>query len=186
VKNYFYFTRELEGAEPAPIENGNMMLLESYEPTRLDPTAAKWIISAVPIQSPWLKLRWQGEGVHLYEMANAGRLLPDPTVMYTELADATLIGESLNSLVIIVGQDQEMYWLLRDTYYPGWRAFIDQQPAEIELYRGVFRQIKVPPGEHRVFMAYYPATVICGLFISLIALAILVAILMPRGVKNVA
>lgn len=183
VKKYFDFARKLEGREPAPIENGNMMMLENYESGLLDGAAAKWIMSSTPIESKWLKLCWQGEDVYLYERPRGGRIVQDYRVGMAVCEDATLTAESLNSLVILLEQPLGMYFVLRDTYYPGWRAFIDGQPVDIEIYRDVFRQVKVPQGEHRVFMAYYPATVICGLFITLMAVSMLIAILVAGRVN---
>lgn len=175
VKNYFDFARKVEGGEPAPIENGNMMLLENYESGLLGGAAARWVLSARSLEFEWLRLAWQDRGLYLYENSASPRI----HIAYTKIfAGATrLSDETLNSLVVSVDQRGEEPLLVHDTYYPGWRAFIDGQPTDIEIYRDVFRQVKVPSGEHRVFMAYYPSTVICGLFVSLIAVSLLVAIL---------
>ncbi len=185
VKNYFDFARKLEGGEPAPIENGNMMLLEDYESGLLHDAAVKWIVSPVPIESEEIRLQWQGEGVYLYEKSAPLRVWamarPGSDVFENQ---ATITSESLNSIEMRIEHDWEGPAWVHDTYYPGWRAFIDGEPTDIETYRDVFRQVRVPQGEHPVFMAYYPATVLCGLFISLIAVSILVGLLMRRGINN--
>jgi hypothetical protein len=59
--------------------------------------------------------------------------------------------------------------LLTDTYYPGWRAFIDN--AEVPMYRAdfIFRGVLVPPGEHVVEFAYHPASFEAGLALTRLA-----------------
>jgi hypothetical protein len=67
-------------------------------------------------------------------------------------------------------------WLiLTDSCYPGWRAWVDSKPAPITPYRDAFRSVPIPAGNHTVDMRYEPATFRIGLFISLLALALLAA-----------
>jgi hypothetical protein len=64
---------------------------------------------------------------------------------------------------------------LMDSYYPGWRARVDGEPAAIEDFSRGFRAVAVPPGEHTVELRYEPASFRVGLFVSLVALLVLVA-----------
>ncbi len=182
VANFFNFARQLEGQEPAPVENGNMMLIENYRSGRLSEAAVKWIVADEPLEGKELQLKWQGQQIHLYER---------PALPRARLAGASaargeqpgLVDESLNSLRISVQSPRPDTLILADTYYPGWRAFTDGQPTEISMYHDVFRQITVPEGSHHVLMAYYPASVVCGLFISLVAALLLAAMLVSRQRK---
>jgi len=129
-----------------------------------------------PLEGKELQLKWQGQQIHLYER---------PALPRARLAGASaasgekpeLSDETLNSLKISVHSPGPDTLILADTYYPGWRAFTDRQPTEISIYHDVFRQITVPEGSHHVLMAYYPASVVCGLFVSLIATLLLAAVL---------
>ncbi len=176
VASFFNFARQLEGQEPAPVENGNMMLIENYRSGRLSEAAVKWIVADEPLEGKELQLKWQGQQIHLYER---------PALPRARLAGASaasgekpeLSDETLNSLKISVHSPGPDTLILADTYYPGWRAFTDRQPTEISIYHDVFRQITVPEGSHHVLMAYYPASVVCGLFVSLIATLLLAAVL---------
>jgi len=51
---------------------------------------------------------------------------------------------------------EKAFLLLNDTYYPGWKAYIDGERTEI--YRADFflRAIKVPAGEHSILFVYDP------------------------------
>ncbi|GIL15679.1 MAG: hypothetical protein BroJett039_08520 [Chloroflexota bacterium] len=58
-------------------------------------------------------------------------------------------------------------WLvLNDSYYPGWRATVDNQPARILRANALARAIAVPAGTHQVEFVYDPLSVKIGLIIS--------------------
>src|SRR5262249_54451451 len=40
--------------------------------------------------------------------------------------------------------------VLRDNWYPGWRATVDGKPTPIYRVNGSFRGVVVPPGEHAI------------------------------------
>lgn len=61
-------------------------------------------------------------------------------------------------------------WLvLSDLWYPGWRAELDGET--IELFRAdyLFRAVHVPPGRHLIRFKYFPAHIVVGMLMSLIA-----------------
>lgn len=75
------------------------------------------------------------------------------------------------------------YLLLRDLYWPGWRATVDGRATEILAADGVFRAVPVPAGTHEVRFRYFPASFAWGLAISGTALAAL-AVCVARGVRS--
>ncbi len=60
------------------------------------------------------------------------------------------------------------YVVLSDVYYPGWRATIDGQAAEVLRADYVFRAVQSPPGEHTVRMTFDPWTWRAGCLLSLL------------------
>lgn len=60
--------------------------------------------------------------------------------------------------------------VLSDTYYPGWHASIDGEPAPILRANGLFRAVAVRAGEHRVVFEYMPKSLRIGAGISGMAL----------------
>ncbi len=67
-----------------------------------------------------------------------------------------------------------------DTYYPGWKAYVDGQEAKIYLADFAFRAIKVPKGKHEIRMVYRPDSFFNGLKISLYSLVFLVSLLILK------
>ncbi|OGM30071.1 hypothetical protein A2630_02450 [Candidatus Woesebacteria bacterium RIFCSPHIGHO2_01_FULL_44_10] len=62
-----------------------------------------------------------------------------------------------------------------DTYYPGWKAFIDGR--EVPIYRAdyAFRAIPVPEGDYDVDFKYQPKSFTTGLKVSSISFLVLIA-----------
>lgn len=56
---------------------------------------------------------------------------------------------------------------LSDVYYPGWKAFIDNQKAEIYKANYAFRAIYLPPGSHEVRFVFDPESLGLGFIISI-------------------
>jgi Bacterial membrane protein YfhO len=69
------------------------------------------------------------------------------------------------------------YVVLADTYYPGWKATVDNHEVPIHPANVAFRAVKVPAGRHVVRFDYRPASVRIGLIVSVLALLAIVGVL---------
>lgn len=65
--------------------------------------------------------------------------------------------------------------VLTDAFYPGWKVYVDQQPERILRANYLFRGVELTPGNHTVEFVYDPASFKIGLFISLLALTLVLA-----------
>jgi hypothetical protein len=73
--------------------------------------------------------------------------------------------------------------LLRDTYYPGWRAEADGREVALFPGEGIFRVVRVPQGTRELRLVFAPGDLRLGLFGSLVGLLLLAAVtpnLRPR------
>jgi uncharacterized membrane protein YfhO len=61
------------------------------------------------------------------------------------------------------------FLVVNSTYFPGWQAEIDGRPAEIVRANALAHGVVVPPGTHRVRLAYRPGSFRLGLAVSLVA-----------------
>jgi hypothetical protein len=74
--------------------------------------------------------------------------------------------------------------VMMDVAYPGWRCLLDGRETALSLFEGVFRRVSLSPTAARVVMFYYPLSFRCGLFVSLVCLALWVGCMCAQGVRN--
>ena len=77
---------------------------------------------------------------------------------------------------ITVTLDRDGFVVLSDTYYPGWRVYVDGEPRPLLRADYLFRAVAVPAGQHTVTFEYAPLSVTVGLVISVIAVFIWIGI----------
>lgn len=65
------------------------------------------------------------------------------------------------------------FLVVSDTYYPGWRAFVDGNPTPLYRTNYLLRGLVVPAGEHVIEMAFRPRSILVGLGITFGALPVL-------------
>jgi hypothetical protein len=74
---------------------------------------------------------------------------------------------SANKISFDINSTQENSTLiLRDTWYPGWRAYINDIEVPIEKYLNIYRQIIIPKGENTIKFIYKPKSFYYGFYIS--------------------
>jgi hypothetical protein len=75
-----------------------------------------------------------------------------------------------NRVTIRAVLDAPGYLVLADTWYPGWRATVDDQPADILRANYAFRAVWLEAGEHTVEVVYRPTSVLVGGVVSVTVL----------------
>jgi uncharacterized membrane protein YfhO len=65
--------------------------------------------------------------------------------------------------------------VLTDLHYPGWKATVDGERADMHRVNYLLRGTTLPAGRHRVEFRYEPASFRVGWIVSVLALAGLVA-----------
>ncbi len=91
-----------------------------------------------------------------------------------------------NRVTIHAVLDTPGYLVLADTWYPGWQATVDGEPAEVLQANYAFQAVYLEAGEHTVKMDYQPTSVLVGDAVSLTTLTLLVVELpltRRRGVR---
>jgi len=88
-------------------------------------------------------------------------------------SQVTFARDDANAVTLVAEGSQPGVLVLTDSYYPGWRAWVDGRPVEIRLVNRAFRGIAVSSGRHNVELRYEPASFRVGLFVSLTALWVL-------------
>ncbi len=167
---------------------------------------------AKPVLSPSLPLRInsvEGEGVNdvssplMGEDKGGGENLsvfpPHPTPLppgerelFTELhitangSRAEIVDYQANSIEVSVKMQNDGFLVLSDTYYPGWRVYVDGKEERIYRADYLLRAVPLSPGRHRLSFIFDPFSFKLGLWSSLITLFSLAGYLVypvrkPRG-----
>ncbi len=79
-----------------------------------------------------------------------------------------------NQVTIRSSAPVEGWVVLSDTWFPGWKASIDEVQTEIYRADFLFRAVRVPAGEHQIRFEYRPTSVRIGFYLSLLAVCLLV------------
>lgn len=95
-----------------------------------------------------------------------------PRVEFIGEGEANIISEKPSELIVQTKSSQDSILIVRDTFYPGWHAYVDDKEVGIEKQEPFFRKIAVPAGEHVVTMRYISKTLYVGGFVTLILLLI--------------
>jgi len=80
-----------------------------------------------------------------------------------------------NSIEMTVETGHDGLLVLSETYYPGWRAYVDQQPASLFRTNYGLRSIPVPGGRHSVTCSFESESFTRGLSASLGTLGVCLA-----------
>jgi hypothetical protein len=88
--------------------------------------------------------------------------------------DATIHTYLPERIVLMTHDAADGYVLLKDTWYPGWRAWVDGQPATLERADTYFRAIFVRGGPHTLELRFEPDSMRWGARMSGIAILVYV------------
>jgi hypothetical protein len=98
---------------------------------------------------------------------------PAPRLEACEGADRAVIREyTPNQITLDVQLGCTGMVIVSDAWFPGWRADVDGQSAEIYRAYGLIRGVVVGKGSHRLRMTYRPVTLYAGAGLALLGLLI--------------
>ena len=92
------------------------------------------------------------------------------------LANATITTSTADHVVISTTSDAAGYLVLSDSWFPGWRAWVDGVEHTVLRADHALRAVALPPGRHEVQFRYVPSTVRWGLALSGLASLVIVAL----------
>jgi len=69
---------------------------------------------------------------------------------------------------VLVDSTGEGWFYINDVWYPGWRAWVNGEEAQVYRANGTFRAVRVPSGQSTVFMHYESTYLNLGIWIAVI------------------
>jgi hypothetical protein len=106
-----------------------------------------------------------------------------PTSAETERVD--LVDYRPNSLSLSVRSAGKSLLVLSESYYPGWKAWIDNSPTDVQRVDIAFRGVVVPDGHHVVRMEFSPSILPVSLAVTVLtAIGLIVMVWAGRRVNS--
>ena len=77
-----------------------------------------------------------------------------------------------NSVYLMVVSNSRQFLFMSDSFYPGWKAYVDGEEKEIFRANYQFRAVLIEPGEHTLRFEYDPFSFKLGLAITLLTILV--------------
>jgi len=90
------------------------------------------------------------------------------------------------SLELSIRTSAPAFFVLSETYYPGWKAWLDGTPAPIYPTNIAFRGLVVPPGNHDVRMEFRPTILATSIGVSSFTATLLILLVFRSRTSPVA
>jgi len=82
----------------------------------------------------------------------------------------TFVDYQPNLININIHTTEDGIFTLSDAYYPGWKAFLDEEEVKIYPAFGALRAVFIPKGKHNLVFSYRPQTFYLSFALTLISL----------------
>jgi hypothetical protein len=89
-----------------------------------------------------------------------------------------------NGVILKASADQQALLVLSDSYFPGWKAWVDGRPAKIYPANYLFRGVFLSSGEHTVEFRFVPFWFYFGLAVTCLSFIIFFCFLMSSRLKS--
>jgi hypothetical protein len=115
------------------------------------------------------------------DLTKTAFLEEDPNVVLGDgNAKARVMSYKSNEVSIKSSSKENSLLVLTDTFYPGWKAYVDGQETKIYRTNFAFRGVVLTKGEHEIVFKYSPFSFKMGVMIAAIGLGIFVALVLLR------
>ena len=81
-----------------------------------------------------------------------------------------------NKIILKTQSPNDNFIVFSDTYYPGWKAYIDGKQTKIYKTDGILKGIYVPAGTHEIIFNFIPNNLWLGILLSVTSYASLIII----------
>jgi hypothetical protein len=94
--------------------------------------------------------------------------------------EAAVVKYEPNEVVIKAAVKTPKFLVLSDSYYPGWKVYIDGRAGKIYRANYIMRAVSLKPGEHTVKFIFDPFIFKLGLAISFSAIAVVLLLIIRK------
>jgi uncharacterized membrane protein YfhO len=95
-----------------------------------------------------------------------------------------IISQTDRRIEINLNTPVDGWFFAANTFYPGWKAFLDSNPVPLLHSDYLFMAIKIPQGFHQIIFTYTPFSFFAGFIITVSVLFLMLAIGLWWGYKQ--
>jgi len=179
TETYRRWAATVEGGVASPAANGNMLLLSRLLNYRA--AGCKYYLTneRLPVANSAPKVAYGGpEGVIVEDTDSPGYAYGP--ALKDRLGPADVIRDGPNRIRMRLSGIDDFGVTLAEGYYPGWVAIVNGVRRQIGVGETTFMQISAPAGAADVRLYYMPSSVAVGGFVTLLSLAVAVALVAGR------
>jgi len=176
--NMLYHIRSFNGYNPLMYKKTFEILRKikmlGFEKSKkiIELSGCKYIISAGELQGKEIVSIFKSESIYIYKNLNYKkriRILKNGTVK--------LLKETPDFIKIDIYSKDENTLILADTFYPGWKVFVNGKPDRIHLYSDLFKKVYIKKGKSSIIFLFMPNSFIIGLFLTFLSNFLLLVLL---------
>ena len=162
---YLMFVRGVVPTGTLPVADSGAVMI--YQDTFVRPRASLYYRSAtLRNDSLVLEQMFDENDPHNSILFSEGEqnppILSDSSKLPSTWEPARIVTENDNTLDIIANPSHPAYLLLSDTYYPGWKCFVDGQESPIYRANFAMRAVSLSPGVHHINFVFKPYSALIG------------------------
>ncbi|MGH7245617.1 MAG: YfhO family protein, partial [Candidatus Levyibacteriota bacterium] len=105
---------------------------------------------------------------------------PGFTSNHSFSGEAKILSYEANRIRVQTRSQSNSILVLTDSFYPGWKAFIDGKEVSIIRTDFAFRGVSVPKGNHIVQFQYMPRSFVLGIYIAVVGVMLLLFEFFPK------
>jgi hypothetical protein len=189
-------------AHPSPEDPASSQRFKQFEsthPTVYEDDQTKVLENQQALPRAWIvhSARQVGSGKEALDLLSSGEVNPKETALLEEepsqqmsqpddaSAEQAEVAEyEANRIKLHTSTQAPGLLMLSEVYYPSWKAYVDGQPAEVQVADQLLRSVEIPAGDHTVELRYESWTLWAGVVISLVAYVGLVGLAVAAGTRR--
>lgn len=102
--------------------------------------------------------------------------IPEEFVPQGMKGTAEIISYTPHEVLIKADMETDGFLVLSDTYYPGWKAYVDGRETRIYRAYSFLRAVKVSKGKHEIVFRFSPSIYLAGKIITALSAVLLIVL----------
>lgn len=167
--------------DPIDLRVLSLKKTKTLQTRQFEQLGTEWLVSRVPIQNQQWMLRKQiskegclGNQTPLYVYKSNNVL--SRAFLTNNQGTAEIVEYSNSKVVLRVEAFENSELVLRDLFYPGWKAYQNKKEIPVSVAEDLFRKVPVEKGVHTITFSYEPYWWSIGLLLAMIGLVVILVL----------